>query len=134
MRVHAFLATPAELPALPDGGNAAPRGVPLAGVDAVALASLVEFVTGGGLSNGNATAVLEHPVLGAGARGPFIHRLPAEAADALESADAPERARWVEEWTGGSGDGPERALETLAELAARPAPEQGLYLWVADGS
>ena len=136
MRVHAFLATAAELPGLLDGGTLPAPGTPLAGVDPVNLGSLVEIVTGGEIADGSAEALLEHPVLGAGVRGPSIHVLPAEAAEALGSADAAERARWVEEWTGGNGrtnDAPKQALEALANLAARRAPGQALYLWVADG-
>ncbi len=136
MRVHAFLAVPTELPGLLDGGTLPAPGTPLTGVDPVNLASLVEIVTGGGVSNGSAAAVLSEPVLSAGPRGPSIHRLPAEAVDALGVADAPDRARWAEEWTGGSGrpnDGPEKAVAALADLAARRSPGQTLYLWVADG-
>ena len=136
MRVHAFLATPAELPQLLDGGTAPPPGTLLSGVDPVNLASLVEIVTGGGIASDAATPLLEEPVLSAGPRGPSIHALPEEAVEALGNADPTERARWVEEWTGGTGrpnDGPEKALEALVELAARRSPDQNLYLWVAGG-
>lgn len=136
MRVHAFLATLAELPGLLDGGTTPAPGTPLSGVDPVNLASLVEIVTGGGVSSENAAAALGHPVLSAGGRGPSIHGLPEEAVEALGNADPAERARWAEEWTGGNGrpnDGPEKALEALADLAARRQPGQALYLWVSDG-
>ena len=67
---------------------------------------------------------------------PSFHLLPEDATDALGNADAAERARWVAEWTGGNGragDAPEKTVEALAQLATSRAPEQGLYLWVADG-
>ena len=136
MKVHAFLATAAELPQLLDGGTAPTPGTPLAGVDPVNLSSLVEIVTGGEITTESATADLEHPVLSAGARGPSIHLLPVEATDALASSDRGEWARWAEEWAGGNGrpnDGPEKSLEAMAALAVQRAPEQALYLWVSDG-
>jgi len=136
MRVHAFLATASQLPGLLDGGTAPAPGTLLTGVDPTNLSSLVEIVTGGGVRNGDATAVLERPVLSAGARGPSIHRLPAAAIEALGNSDPGERSRWAEGWTGGSGqphNGPEKALEALAKLAAERGPDQALYLWVGDG-
>jgi len=137
MSVHAFLATAAELPGLLDGGTPPARGASLNGVTPVNLASLVEIVTGGAVSSEDATAALEEPVLTAGARGPSIHRLPETAVEALGTADAPERARWLQEWTGRAASaegGPGRALETLADLARRRAEGQDLYLRVADGA
>ena len=136
MRVHAFLATGDELPRLLDAGSPPAPGPLLTGVDPVNLASLVEIVTGRSIDAENASAALETPVLTAGPRGPFIHRLPVEAVDALGNAEPSERARWAEEWTGGAGGSngsPEKAVESLAELAAARGPEQQLYLWVADG-
>ena len=134
MRVHAFLATETDLPHLLDDGTGPPPGTPLTRVDPVNLASLVGIVTGGAVSTELAAGALEQPILGARGEGPTIHQLPAEAVGTLASSDAPERRRWGDEWTGGTGrpdDGPDRAL---AELAARRSPGQGLYLWVADGS
>jgi len=136
MRVHVFLATPAELPALLAKGSAPATSALLSGVDPVNLASLVEILTGGSVGNEEATAALENPVLGASGRGPSIHLLPEEAAEALGNADSAERAHWVAEWSGGNGrvdDEPEKTVEALANLAASRSPEQGLYLWVADG-
>jgi hypothetical protein len=136
MRVHAFLATADELPGLLDAGAPPAPGSLLTGVDPLNLASLVEIVTGRSIDAENASAALETPVLGAGPRGPFIHRLPVEAVDALGNAEPSERARWATEWTGGAGGsngGPEKAVEALSELAAARGPEQQLYLWVADG-
>ncbi len=97
------------------------------------LASLVEIVTGRSIDAENASAALETPVLTAGPRGPFIHRLPVEAVDALGNAEPAERARWAAEWTGGGPGSNGGPVESLAELAAARGPEQQLYLWVADG-
>ena len=136
MSANAFLATAADLPRLLDSGTAPGAWRPLSGVDPANLASLVEIVTGGSISSEDASATLETPVLSAGPRGPSIHRLPVEAAEALGNADASERARWAADWTGGAGRSngtPEKALESLAELAVARGPEQDLYLWVADG-
>src|SRR5262245_38538380 len=136
MRVHAFLATPDELPRLLDAGTPAALAPLLTGVDPVNLASLVEIVTGRSIDAENASAALEAPVLTAGPRGPFIHRLPVEAVNALGNAEPSERARWATEWTGGAGGssgGPEKALDSLSELARARGPDQELYLWVADG-
>jgi len=135
MRVHAFLATAAELPGLLAGGAPPARSTALTGVDPINLSSLVEIVTGDELTTEGATAVLEEPVLDAGARGPSIHLFPNEATEALGSSDPRVRARWAEEWTGGNGrpnDGPEKALEALAGLAAQRAQDQALYFWVSD--
>jgi hypothetical protein len=136
MRVHAFLATADALPRLLEVGSAPPTSAVLNGVDPINLASLVEIVTAGSVGNEEASAALENPVLTAGPRGPSIHLLPADAADALGGSDTAVRAQWVTEWTGGNGrpDGePEKTVETLAQVAASRRPEQGLYLWVADG-
>jgi len=136
MRVHAFLATPAELPALLSKRSAPASGIGLTGVDAVNLASLVEIVTGGSVDTEEASPELESPVLSAGASGPSIHLLPEDATLALGNSDSAERAHWVAEWTGGNGrpeDEPEKTVEALARLAANRAPQQELYLWVADG-
>jgi len=133
MHVHAFLATRPELQRLLDSGTTPPPGFPLSGVDPVNLASLMEIVTGGRLSTDSTTPAIEEAVLSAGAAGPSIHRVPAEAVEALGNADASERARWLNDWAGGNhqpGDEPERTLEALATLAGRRAPEQTLYLWV----
>jgi len=136
MRVHAFLATADALPRLLEAGTAPPTSAELRGVDPVNLASLVAIVTAGSVGNEEAGAALENPVLTAGARAPSIHLLPADAADALGNSDEAQRTRWVAEWSGGNGrpdDGPEKTVETLAQVAASRGPEQGLYLWVADG-
>lgn len=135
MRVHAFLATATELPALLDARVVPAPGTPLTGVDPVNLSSLLQIVTGGELTDGSATWDLERPVLSAGPHGPSIHLLPAEATEALGTSDPAERARWAAEWTGGSGrpdDGPEKTLEALAMLASRRGPDQALGLWVSD--
>lgn len=136
MRVHAFLATAGELPGLLDAGSPPALHLLLAGVDPANLASLVEIVTGGSIDAENASATLETPVLTAGSRGPFIHRFPAEAVDALGNAEPSERADWATEWTGGAGGfngGPEKAVESLSELARARGPGQEVFLWVADG-
>jgi hypothetical protein len=136
MRVHAFLATADELPRLLDAGSPPAPGPLLTGVDPVNLASLVEIVTGRSIDAENASAALETPVLTAGPRGPFIHRLPVEAVDALGNAEPAEQAHWAAEWTGEaerSNGGPEKALESLSELARARGPGQDVYLWVADG-
>jgi hypothetical protein len=136
MRVHAFLATAAELPALLARGTAPPGGVVLVGVDPVNLASLMEIVTGGSLGTEDATTALEDPVLSTGDGGPSIHLLPEDATDALGNADSAERARWAAQWSGGNwrlDEGPEKTVEELGQLAAGRAPGQELYLWVADG-
>lgn len=136
MRVHAFPATPAELPALLAKGSTPATGALLSGVDPVNLASLVEIVTGGSVGDEEASAALEIPVVGAGGRGPSIHLVPEAAAEAFGNADSAECAQWVAEWSGGNGredDGPEKTVEALARLVASRTPEQGLYLWVADG-
>jgi hypothetical protein len=136
MRVHAFLATPDALPRLLDAGTPPPTSAVLRGVDPVNLASLVEIVTAGSVDSEEAIATLENPVLTGGPRRPSIHLLPVNAADALGISDAAGRARWLAEWTGGNGrpdDAPEKTVEALAQLAAGRGPEQGVYLWVADG-
>src|SRR5262249_20772309 len=111
MRVHAFLATPAELPALLSNGSAPTSSVVLTGVDPVNLASLVEIVTGRSVDTEEASPELENPVLSAGASGPSIHLLPEDATVALGNADSAERVHWVGEWSGGNGrpdEGPEK--------------------------
>jgi len=136
MRVHAFLATASELPALLAKGTAPTTSVVLTGVDPVNLASLVEIVTGGSVGNEEASAALETPVLGNDGQGPSIHLLPEAATVALGHADSAERAYWVGEWSGGNwrlDDGPEKTIEALAKLAASRAADQGLHIWVADG-
>ena len=136
MRVHAFLATAADLSGLLDGGTAPAPGTLLKGVDPVNLASLVEIVSGGSISAEDAGAAFEEPVLSAGPRGPSIYRLPAEAVDSLGNADPSQRAIWSAEWAGGSGRphvGPDQAVESLGQLAARRETGQALYLWVGDG-
>ena len=136
MRVHAFLAAADTLPRLLDAGMPPHISAVLRGVDSVNLASLVEIVTAGSVDTEEAGAALENPVLTGGPRSPSIHLLPVADADALGNSDAAERARWVAEWTGGNGrpdDAPEKTVEALAQLAASRGPEQGLYLWVADG-
>ena len=40
----------------------------------------------------------------------------------------------VDRWEGRPDDAPEKTVEALAQVAASRGPEQGLYLWVADGS
>lgn len=136
MRVHAFLATADALPRLLDAGTPPATSAVLRGVDPLNLASLVEIVTAGSVDDEEASVALENPVLTGGPRRPSIHLLPVDAVDALGRADAAERALWVAEWTGGNGrpdDAPEKTVEVLAQLAAAREPEQGLYLWVADG-
>lgn len=136
MRVHAFLASPTELPALLAQGTAPTTSAVLTGVDPVNLASLVEIVTGGSVSAEEASATLGNPVVGTGAHGPSIHLLPEAATIALGNADPSERAHWVAEWSGGNvrlDEGPEKTVETLAQLAARRTSDQGLHLWVANG-
>ncbi|HET9155501.1 MAG TPA: hypothetical protein VFN91_02460 [Myxococcaceae bacterium] len=136
MRVHAFLATSAELPALLERGSAPPTAAVLTGVDPVNLASLVEILTGGGVGTEEASAALETPVLEAGPHGPSIHLLPEGATVALGNAGSAERARWTAEWSGGNwrlDEGPEKTIEALVRLATGRAPAQGLYLWVANG-
>jgi hypothetical protein len=137
MRVHAFLAAPAELRRVVDGPTPPARGAPLNGVDPANLASLVEIATSGAITAEEAEAGLAETVLTAAGLRVSIHVLPAEATEALGAADAGELARWAEEWTGDNGrpdNGPGKALRALAELAARRQPEQSLYLWVADGA
>jgi hypothetical protein len=58
--------------------------------------------------------------------------VPEEITEVLGNSDARERARWIQNWTGGAGPARGRALAAVAELAAGRDPSQALYVWVGD--
>jgi hypothetical protein len=129
MRVQAFLARPEQLRlVLRDD----PPGVPLTGVDPLNLSSLASIVTGGEVPSSRVAETLRTPVLTAGPRGPSIYAVPEEITDALGNSDAGERARWIHDWTGGTGLARGKALAAVAELAASRDPSQTLYVWVGE--
>ena len=129
MRVQAFLARPEQLRLILRGE---PPGVPLTGVDPLNLSSLAEIVTSGEVRSSSIVETLRNPVLTAGPRGPSIYAVPAEITEVLGNSDAGERARWIQNWTGGTGPARGKALAAVAELAAGRDPSQALYVWVGD--
>ena len=131
MRVHAFLARPEQLRLVLQGE---PPGVPLTGVDPSNLSSLAEIVTSGGVPSSSVVEALRTPVLTGGPRGPSIYAVPEEIAAALGNSGASERARWIQDWTGGTGPARGTALAAVAELVATRDPSQVLYVWVGDDS
>ena len=131
MRVHAFLARPEQLGLILRGE---PPGVPLTGVDPLNLSSLAEIVTSGEVPGSRVAETLRTPLLTAGPGGPSIYAVPEEITDALANSDAGERARWIQDWTGGTGPARGTALAAVAELVATRDPSQVLYVWVGDDS
>jgi len=131
MRVQAFLARPEQLRLIL---RDEPPGVPLTGVDPLNLSSLAEIVTSGKVPSSRLAETLRTPVLTAGPSGPFIYAVPDEITDALGNSDAGERARWIQDWTAGTGPVRGKALAAVAELAAGRDPSQHLYVWVGDES
>lgn len=129
MRVQAFLARPEQLRLILRGE---PPGVPLTGVDPMNLSSLAEIATGGEVPGSSVLESLRTPVLSAGPRGPSIYAVPEEITEALGNSSAGERARWIEDWTGGTGPARGKALAAVAELVAARDPSQALYVWVGD--
>ena len=131
MRVHAFLARPEQLRLVLRGE---PPGVALTGVDPLNLSSLAEIVTSGEVPSSSVVEALRTPVLTGGPRGPSIYAVPEEIAAALGNSGASERARWIQDWTGGTGPARGAALAAVAELVATRDPSQVLYVWVGDDS
>ena len=130
MRVQAFLARPEQLRLILRGE---PPGVPLTGVDPLNLSSLAEIVSSGEVPSSSAAEMLRTPVLTGGPRGPSIYAVPEEITEALGNSDAGVRARWIQNWTAGTGPARGKALAAVAELAAARDPSQLLYVWVGDG-
>ncbi|HEY1333971.1 MAG TPA: hypothetical protein VGF31_06935 [Myxococcaceae bacterium] len=129
MRVQAFLAQPEQLRLILRGE---PPGVPLTGVDPMNLSSLAEIVTSGEVQSSRMVETLRTPVLTAGPRGPSIYAVPEEITEALGNSSAGERARWIQDWTGGTGPVRGKALAAVAELVAARDPSQALYVWVGN--
>src|SRR5262249_60468583 len=129
MRVQAFLARREQLRLILQGE---PPGVPLTGVDPLNLSSLAEIVTSGEVPSSSVAETLRTPVLTAGPRGPSIYAVPGEITEALGNSDAGERARWMQDWTGGTGPARGKALAAVAELAAGRGADQALDGWVGE--
>jgi hypothetical protein len=129
MRVQAFLARPEQLRLIL---RDEPPGVPLTGVDPLNLSSLAEIVSSGEVPSNSAAEMLRTPVLTAGPHGPSIYAVPEEITEALGNSDPGERARWIQDWTGGTGPVRGKTLAEVAELAAARDPSQTLYVWVGD--
>jgi len=130
MKLHAFLATTAELPrALRDGADGF-SGTLLSGADPANLSSLFELVTRGALPADEALAQLEQPVAQAGPDGPWVYGVPAPATEALATASNMELDGWARDWSGSerASASPTSTVHALAGLAARATADQSLYI------
>jgi len=90
VKLHAFLATAADLPRALREGTDGFSGTLLSGADPANLSSLFELVTHGELPADEALADLEQPVASAGPDGPWIHVVPAPAMASLAAASSAE--------------------------------------------
>jgi hypothetical protein len=129
LKLHAFVASAADLPrALRDGADRF-SGTLLSGADPANLSSLFELVTRGALSSEEALGELDHPVAQAGPEGPWIYAVPAPATAALAAASASELDAWARDWAGPDASPHSSAtVQALASLAADAASDQALYV------
>ena len=131
MKLHAFLATTAELPrALREGADGF-SGTLLSGADPANLSSLFELVTRGALPADEALAELDRPVARAGPDGPWVYAVPSPVTDALAAASTAELDGWALEWAGADAspnDTSSTTVHALASLAARATADQTLYI------
>jgi hypothetical protein len=131
VKLHAFLATVAELPrALRDGAEGF-SGTLLSGGDPANLSSLFELVTRGALPADEALAQMDQPVAQAGPDGPWVYAVPALATEALAAASTAELDGWARDWSGAdrvSASATSSTVHALAGLAARATADQSLYI------
>ena len=130
MKLHAFLATAAELPrALRDGADGF-SGTLLSGADPANLSSLFELVTRGALPADEALAQMEQPVAQGGPDGPWVYAVPAPATEALANASGMELDAWARDWSGSerTSASPTSTVHALAGLAAKATAAQSLYI------
>ena len=131
MKLHAFLATAAELPrALRDGIDGF-AGALLSGADPANLSSLFELVTRGALPTDEALADIDQPVAAGGPDGPWAYAVPAPVTAALAAASGFELDGWAREWAGpesSPGNPSSEIVRALGALAAKATPDQTLYI------
>lgn len=134
MKLHAFLATAADLAGVLRAEPDARSATLLSGADPANLSSLFELVTRGALTAEEALAELDHPVAQVGPDGPWAYAVPAVATAALAEASAAELDQWTAEWAGHAAsptDSSSVTVHALAALAARATPDQALYVRLA---
>ena len=131
MKLHAFLATVAELPRALRDGTEGFSGTLLSGADPANLSSLFELVTHGALPADEALAQMDQPVARGGPDGPWVYAVPAPATEALAAASSTELDGWARDWSGAdsASAGPtSTTVHALAGLAARATADQSLYI------
>jgi len=130
VKLHAFLATAADLPRALREGTDGFSGTLLSGADPANLSSLFELVTRGELPAAEALGDMDQPVASAGPDGPWGYVVPEVATAALAAASGGELDAWATEWAGHDASAGEASetVRALADLAAKATPDQSVYV------